>query len=1268
MYKYTFNGDYDYRTPNKLNKQQIQSKIDELTASGAFDPEAREQEQLGYEALLGDTILLNHVRNFKNATTGEDWNAKSDEETLEAYYQTMRDINHNSMSALKLSGYMMGDKFNEDERFAIREMMGTWDKVVPFYQDNGRKWRGFLDLVESYGTDPLLYAGIGTGGLATFGGQAAKQVALRGIKKAAMAYGTKAAKFGAIEGAVVGGVHNTGVQSLEKEIGMRDEIDLGELGKASLFGGAAGLLLGGAIGAGVGTFRGAKMAKLKDSGVEVAVSEAITKGQTKAVNKVKSVKGGGKEVTTPDGQVYKVVKAEDGTYQIVDANGKATGAFKKQREAVESLEAGSKDKIKQAKRKDGDLTPDELAAAEAARKKAIAGQRLEAQEELAIQMADEQVKREARREAYDAFIERIDQSFVTTLAGKGVASAGGKRTAKQEAVDAQAILKNYGMSRDNFDLDELAEQLSYDLAPQVRQVSKDGSVSYIDKPKPQTNLKKGTKKYKKEQLVNLGMEVEHLALERVRESWMKNHPDFVEHYDTFEKLMLSRMEVGSEAGRTLNYMKNINRMRTHHIEQMMEAVATVSHSPKAIMDALEKVSQTKLKPYQKVVDVINEFFVHNILTAGSTMAVNTISSAINMHMRSLDDIVGGALTLNKQQITRGGIELYGVYSNLWSASKAAFETLVTAKQQINPRKMYAETVEGGDIAIGNRDYDLKRLLSRDFRDEFKTANESIGMATANVIGNLNRAIGKRMMLTSDEFVKQMTFRSTLLGDVAMQNMKKGMKYKEAISAAQKEVSELSDNHIKRMAEGQTPENAMTRNARDRADAATFQDDFKDDIFGMVGRGSNKIRQTIPLLTVVMPFIRTPANLLSFAGQRTPILNAFSKELREQISQGGEAAARAEAALVTGTMLWALAGFYAVSGQITGPDATDRGRRNVARTAGVLPYSFVGEDGTHTQINRYDPLARPFMTMGAIGDVFKYGTNDEQKNLFGDLVLAFAKTSLSMPSLQGVSRIFDMATETEGKTAGSKIEAFAGQTMRSFMPYYRLIDELNSFSDDLQLVPEVRTIGDAFDGYGSSVNKLINGQYQNSNVKRDPIFGEPIERNEMWYGISGLAYKPKHKSQKHNEVMYELHDRLGVRVNNLPPKHPVLGMQDLRRIQAGPDTNRTLYDVLQEYVGTVKFEGVDLLTALHNEIKSGHYNSIAMTDFDRTSGMPVLEGKGTRVDELKDIISAYRRYAIDYMVKEAREDTQHPLHKSIKMMDDRHSLNGVFHVGGSEYGL
>ena len=1266
MYKYTFN-DYDYRTPNRLNEQQIQHKIDELTASGAFDPEAREQEELGYEALLGDTQLLKHVRNFKNATTGEDWNAKSDEETLEAYYQTMRDINHNSMSALKLSGYMFGDKFNEDERFAIREMMGTWDKVVPWYEDNGRKWRGFLDLVESYGTDPLLYAGMATGGLATFGGQAAKQVALRGIKSAAWAYAKKGAKYGAIEGAVVGGVHNTVVQSLEKEIGMRDEIDLTDVGKSALFGGSAGLLLGGFLGGGVGAYRAAKIDKLRKKGVKVD-ENVTTEGQTKAVNKVKSMKGGGKLVTTPDGQSYNIVKAKDGTYQIVDAEGNATGAFKKQKDAVQSLESNSKAKLKEAKQKDGDLTPEELDAAEAARKKAIAGQRLEAQEELAIQMADEQIKREGRREAYENFIQRIDQSFVTTLAGKGVATAGGKRTAKQEAVDAQAILKNYGMTKDNFDLDELAEQLSYDLAPQVRQVSKDGSVSYIDKPKPQTNLKKGTKKYKKEQLVNLGMEVEHLALERVRESWMKNHPDFVEHYDTFEKLMLSRMEVGSEAGRTLNYMKNINRMRTHHIEQMMEAVATVSHSPKAIMDALEKVSQTKLKPYQKVIDVINEFFVHNILTAGSTMAVNTISSAINMHMRSLDDIVGGALTLNGQQIRRGGIELYGVYSNLWSSGKAAMETLVTAKQQINPRKMYAETVEGGDIAIGNRDYDLKRLFSRDFKDEFKTANESIGMATANVIGNLNRAIGKRMMLTSDEFVKQMTFRSTLLGDIAEQNMKKGMKFKEAISTAQKQVDEMSETHVRRMAEGQTPENAMTRNARDRADAATFQDDFKDDIFGMVGRGSNKIRQTIPLLTVVMPFIRTPANLLSFAGQRTPILNAFSKELREQISQGGEAAARAEAALVTGTMLWAAAGLYAVSGNITGPDATDRGRRNVARTAGVLPYSFVSEDGTHTQINRYDPLARPFMTMGAIGDVFKYGTNDEQQNLFGDLVLAFAKTSLSMPSLQGVSRIFDMATETEGKTAGSKVEAFAGQTMRSFMPYYRLIDELNSFSDDLQLVPEVRTIGDAFDGYGSSVNKLINGHYQNSNVKRDPIFGYPIERNEMWLGMSGLAYKPKNKSRKHNEVMYELHDRLGVRVNNLPPKHPVLAMVDLRRIEAGPDTNRTLYDVLQEYVGQVEFEGVDLITALHNEINSGSYNSITMRDFDRTTGMPVLEGRGTRVDALKDIISAYRRYAIDYMVKEAHENPDHPLHKSVKMMEERNSLNGVFHVGGSQYGL
>lgn len=1250
MYTYEFD-DYKYRTPNKLNNDQIRHKVSELKESGAFDPEAREQEELGYQDLLANRSLIDHVARFQTRRTGEDWSKKSDEDVIGAYYQTMRDINHNTVSALKLAGELSGGKLDEDDRFAIREMYETWDKVSAF---KGRRWDGILDLAESYVTDPFVVGGIWTGGMATLSGQAAKQAALLGVRHAIKRYAVKGAKFGAIEGAAIGTVHNTGNQVLEKQVGMRDEINVGEIAKHGLFGGSVGAVFGGLVGGGTGWYRAAKMDKLKKKGVDVgSVGDTISTTQVVASNKVKNLKGGGAEVTAPDGTVSKVSKG-DGGWQIGSADGAVQTGFKTKKEAVAALEQTTKDKAAKAAKKKGDLTPDELLAAETAKRKLAAGQRLEAADELAIKLADDQVKRDARREAYDTFIARVDTALQGEIKKRGIGKEG-TRTGKQDSLDAQGILKNFGFDRDTFDLDEALEMFSYHLAPQVRQVSKDGSISYVNKPKPITNKKVGTKKYKTEQLVNIGIELENLALDRARKSWKDKSPDFMDHYDSFEKMMLARMEVGSEAGRTLNYMKNVNKMRTHHVMEMMDAVGSTSHKADDIMAALENVANTKLKPHQKVVDVINEFFVHNILTAGSTMAVNTISSAINMHMRSMDNLVGGALTANSQQIRRGAVEFATIYTNLWSASKAAFETMSAGRAQINPRRMYGETVEKGNIAIGNRDYDMGNLFSKNWKTELKDANESIGMATANLLGNFNRFVGKRIMLTSDEFVKQMSFRSTLTADLVEDKMRKGMKWDQAWKEANEEATSLTENHIKRMNEGLTPENQFTARARNEADAATFQDDFKKDMFGYAGQAANWARQKGPILTVLMPFIRTPANLLSYAGQRTPILNAFSRELRDQISAGGEQAARAEAALVTGTMFWAAAIMYATSGQLTGPPPTDRGRKNVTDAADVLPYSFVSEDGTHTKINRYDPIARPFLTMGAIHDVFKYETNDAQRAMFGDLVIAFARSSMAMPSLQGISRIFDLASEREGQTLGSKASAFLGSTARSFMPYYRLIDEINSFSDDLQQIPEVKSMDDAWQGYKSSLSKLTTGHYADSNVKRDQIFGYPVERDDMWFELSGLSYRPRRDDAVYNEVMDEM-QRLALRQGSLAPKHNLLGSQNLREFMVDDETNRNLYDLYQERVGTVKdAQGYTLMEALHELINSDLYLSSNMSDPIRTTGLPTNEG--TRVESIKGAISKFRTLAAKDLQKMIKQQPEHPLNEFIDLLDLQNKREG-----------
>ena len=109
------------------------------------------------------------------------------------------------------------------------------DEAMPFEgADFGRNITGLL-------TDPTTYLG-GAGLLARMGGK----LAGKSLAKQALVKAGASGKFGATFGAGYGGLYDIGMQTVEKQSGVREEYDPARFGQATALGGALGYVLGGA--------------------------------------------------------------------------------------------------------------------------------------------------------------------------------------------------------------------------------------------------------------------------------------------------------------------------------------------------------------------------------------------------------------------------------------------------------------------------------------------------------------------------------------------------------------------------------------------------------------------------------------------------------------------------------------------------------------------------------------------------------------------------------------------------------------------------------------------------------------------------------------------------------------------------------------------------------------------------------------------------------------------------------------------------------------
>lgn len=541
----------------------------------------------------------------------------------------------------------------------------------------------------------------------------------------------------------------------------------------------------------------------------------------------------------------------------------------------------------------------------------------------------------------------------------------------------------------------------------------------------------------------------------------------------------------SEAGRTLHASKQINQTLAD-VTKQLEQLGGETNIPK-IAEMVESFKNTadsvsflqRVRPTDTL-DKIIYYYMNSILSGPRT------------HITNISGNTGSAL--------------YSVGETFWNAGVGAIRSglsrVLTGKPATD--RIYFREAMARAGALMDGWGDTFRATGRAFKENKSSdgtyrPEADAARAENRFDGPVGKAVGVpgRFLVTEDEFFKSIARRMYIRQQATHEGIQAGLSGKKLKAHVEKEI----DNPSKEMIEG----------ANEHARYQTFQKEL-----GTFGKRLEKLANDGPgrALKFVVPFIRTPANLIKYAGERSP-LGLLSKKVRDEIEAGGARADVAIGKMTMGTAMIAMASYLAYNGHITGGGPADKKLNALWRAQGNRPYTF-RIPGTETWV----PYGRidPFSTLiGAAADVTLYTKNDFKKKdqferLYNTMQAAFVHNVSNKSFLSGAinfAQIFDDSQQG----ADSKAYRFGQQLAGAMMPYSSFFRQMND--SDLVGDPLVRDVRSVADKLMSQTPGLSG----NLPIKYD-ILGEPVKKDYRGVYVSPFTFT-KVKDNKLLETMVRL---------------------------------------------------------------------------------------------------------------------------------------------------
>jgi len=263
---------------------------------------------------------------------------------------------------------------------------------------------------------------------------------------------------------------------------------------------------------------------------------------------------------------------------------------------------------------------------------------------------------------------------------------------------------------------------------------------------------------------------------------------------------------------------------------------------------------------------------------------------------------------------------------------------------------------------------------------------------------------------------------------------------------------------------------MTTLARNAAERQTFTNPL-----GKFGQQVQAMTREVPALRIVMPFIRTPVNIVRFAAERSPFAPLF-KEVRENLRGANGAVARdAQIARIgLGSAVSAATAYMALEGAITGGGPTDTQTRALKYASGWQPYSVrVGDN--YYSYGRLEPLGMLLGVAADFAELSSVMSEAEQKNVASLVMGSVSKNLVSKTWLRGLSEFVEAYNDPD-RYGGRYIQNLAGTLVPTGVAQYARTKD--------PYLREARTVLD-------KIRERVPGLRETLPVRRD-VFGAPIK--------------------------------------------------------------------------------------------------------------------------------------------------------------------------------
>ena len=589
--------------------------------------------------------------------------------------------------------------------------------------------------------------------------------------------------------------------------------------------------------------------------------------------------------------------------------------------------------------------------------------------------------------------------------------------------------------------------------------------------------------------------------------------------------IMAKMPVGERALQTIAKADKVARLSP----EMIDAIREDPTNWKAAHEAIKAASDIRTSDY------VYEAWINGLLSGPPTHAVNAISNALTQVMSTVERGIAPGADYFRYMLD-GGKTPRERFASEFFGDLAGWGTGIKKGLPIALRAMRDET----------------------FMQEVPTTLEHNKQAT--IPGAAGQAIRQpsSILRASDMFFKAIASQRELHAIAYRMAAKKGLSGK----AKAEYIKDILDNPdvtmIEQMgrASGGKQESLGEVSIAERMKEAEEMQTFTNPL-GVVGRVFLEAKKKIRGFRWVIPFVRTPANILKYGLKRTPLglLDSVKKyaEYRNGTLEAGAVADSAAASLL-GTSITAAIVSMAHEGFITGGGPADWNENANKRATGWQPYSIrnplpIGANDQWVSYSRVEPLA---IIMGMAADFVEAAESDE---LDADKIVTAVKENLTnktfLAGLEGLTKAWgdpDQYMSKYFKTmVGSMVPAIVGQGTNIADPYSRMSSAFGV----------TEGIPDVWAGRIPGLSEKLPIRYSNT--------GEPIERarrvggsiigEDAARGISPFSISQIDPSRKLERDMDELSGYEGV-----PPPMP----KRSKRIPIGPGQKKNLKLTESEY--------------------------------------------------------------------------------------------------------